>query len=249
MSDRELVESYDEDLDTLLDEAGFAEDANDPGEDEEFPESDGVTAADQIGDGADEADGNESDAPASAAKSPNMEAEEARRYAAELERMIAMKAAQDQEARNRDMARKLQELQQTMTPDEWANTQSYLLATQVRSLQGQLAQVQQVTAEQRFHEEEFKAREFVLDTIVDKFRPNRVELALLEACETPNQIRRVMDEIKQTRKDRTQAARDAKRGQRLASGADVTGGRGRGAGSPPPKQFANVDELVDSMFR
>lgn len=249
MSDRELVESYEEDLDTLLDEAGFAEDANDPGEDEEFPESDDVTEADLIGEGADAADGYESDEPASAAESPNLEAEQARQYAAQLERMLAMQAAQQTEIRRQQTMNRLMEMRDSMTPDEWANTQSQLLAGYATHLQQTIGNIQQQAAEQQFRAAEHDAREYALTYLTEKLKPNRTEMAALRICETPMQMKRLVEEIKQTRKERTAAARGALREQRLANGADVTGGRGRGAGSPPPKQFANVDELVDSMFQ
>ena len=249
MSDRELVFEQEAELDDLLESAGFAEDANDPGEADEYPESDDVIEAVQDGDDADEADGYDEDEPASAATSPNVELEQARVRAAMAERLLAVQAARQEQERRAAAERTYRELQESMTPDEWASFNLNAMAKYNQTLQQTIQRDRQMQAQQQFQAAENDARNYVMDQLVDHLKPNRTELAALMVCETPTQIRKVVHELKEARRDRTAAARAAKREQRGASGADAVGGRGRGAGSPPPKQYANVDELVDSMFQ
>lgn len=237
------------DIDELLDEA-LAGDPNGPVEYDDDADSEALTEGDLVADGEDydeEGDDTEYDA-APAGGLPDGAMQQLLAQNQQLQAALQQQAAMAQQARQVQVLEQLVAAKDNMTADEWANFQAQLAAGYAMYQKQRADSIEQGIYMSQFQAAEADAREQCIQVVADKLNANRTELAALRACQTPVQMKATIDELKQARAERTQAARSALREQRTASGVDRSGARGTGGGNPAPPQFASLDDLVNSIF-
>lgn len=249
-----------DELDQLLESGGFAADANDPGEaGAEVADLEDVTGEDlelQAGADADEEAADELD-PASAAEAPeyeqggqpaSAEAEQLRQYAGQLEVILQQQAELQRQSQRQTILSRLEQMRDSMTDEEWTGTQARLIAQWSLHLQRQMKQQEETRQMAQVQAAESDAREYAIQFVTQRMRLSKTEQLAIRNCPTPAHMQAVVEQIKENRRDQTEAARRQARENRLATGVDRVGGTGRGGAKAQPQAYASLDEIVDSIF-